>query len=729
MSMSQHTLSRLIKKEYLKSIVYPLFLIEAMLLGAYFWSNSFVNETTKKALIEETQLQIKEISTRTASIVNHEFNTIADMTALFQKEHENFFTSYDPKRISTNDPIYHVMEDGIISNTKKNDTSCTLFYSNVQKNTPDRLEKAVASEQLDAFYNAMLHTNANIAQVYFNSFDSMNRLCPFMNDAINQYAHDIDIPSYNFYFLADAAHNPKRGVVWTDAYLDPAGLGWMISAIAPVYKADFLEGVVGVDITIDQLINSILSIKLPYVSMTMLIDEKGQILAMSQALEPFLGLKELTTHTYDAPIANTIAKPKDFNVFANTTNSLAMHLAHMIQEKHDMERYHSATGDFLVTQNTVPITGWKFILLVDRNSLLATTHQLKKRTDFIGYVALGLMALFYIIFLLVLIKRANTFSTQILSPLYNVIEATKNLKNKLMTTPLKHTNITEINMLQDNFTAMSQELQNLYDSMDKKIKEGILENMETQKMMIYQSRLAQMGEMISMIAHQWRQPLGAISTITASIKLKQSLKKFDLETSEGRSAQEAFLGNAIDKIEHYLQFLTNTIDDFRNFFKPEQRYEKTSVAKIIEKTLKIIGKSLEVHKTALHVTNRAQSNLITYEAQVTQVLINLIKNAQEAILDKKVENGTIWINAYEEKELFVIEIEDNAGGIPESIIAKIFDPYFSTKTEKNGTGLGLYMSKTIIEEHCHGSLQVKNTERGAFFTIKIRGEYSVDQSE
>jgi len=120
---------------------------------------------------------------------------------------------------------------------------------------------------------------------------------------------------------------------------------------------------------------------------------------------------------------------------------------------------------------------------------------------------------------------------------------------------------------------------------------------------------------------------------------------------------------------------------------------------------------------------------MTYETQVTQVLINIIKNAQDAILEKKLEHGTIWLNAYEQNDLFILEVEDNAGGIPEGVIAKIFDPYFSTKTEKNGTGLGLYMSKTIIEEHCHGSLQVHNTDNGAKFIIKIRGEYSANQSE
>ena len=725
MPMIQSTLSRLLKKEYLKSIILPLFLIEAMLLGAYFWSNAYVNETTKNALIDESKVQIKELSKRSATIINNEFKTLSSLTLLLQKEHENFFASFNPLHVNTNDRSYTQTNTGVLINTPKKEDACSLFFSNVNKESPNRLAKAIATEKLDPFYNALLDTNENIAQVYFNSYDSMNRLCPDIPNMLSQYAHDIDIPTFNFYYLADATHNPAHKVVWTDAYLDPAGAGWMISAIAPVYKGDFLEGVVGIDVTIDQLIHNILSLQLPYRSMSMLVDEHGNILGMSEALEKYLGIKELKAHTYNAPIETTIAKPNDFNLFTNTSNTLAIALGRMLQENKGIVEFHTDTADFLITQNSIAQTKWKFVLLLDKDSLLAKSTNLKKKTDMVGFVFLGFMGLFYLIFLFVLLTRTNTFANQILTPLYTLIEATKTFKDKLATTPMDRSSIVEINTLLDNFTSMSHELQELYDSMDKKIKEGVIEHMETQKMMLYQSRLAQMGEMISMIAHQWRQPLGSISAVTASIKLKHRLKKFDLTCEQGRVDHEEFLLGAIGKIETYIHFLTTTIDDFRNFFRPDQQQEESSLQIIIDRALGLIGKSLAVHKITLHVNNTSSNALITYETQMMQVLINLLKNAQDAILEKKLENGTIWINAYEEHSFFVIEIEDNAGGIPEMIISKIFDPYFSTKSERNGTGLGLYMSKTIVEEHCHGSLHVENRPNGAKFTIKILGEHSV----
>lgn len=720
------TLANLIKREYLKSIILPLLVVETMLLIAYFWSNSFVTDATKNTLIAETKVNIKEISLRSATIINNDFKAIAKRAELFQNQHENFFKEYNPLHVSLQDNSYTTIESGVISNQQKKQDSCTLFYSSISKNEPNRLAKAIASEKMDYFYNAILKSDENIAQVYFNSFDSMNRLCPYIPEAFAQYAHDIEIPAFNFYFLADGLHNPQRKVIWTEAYLDPAGLGWMISAIAPVYRGDFLEGVVGIDVTIEKLINNMLSIQLPYKSSSMLLDQDGNILAMSEDLEPILGLKELKNHVYNrTPVESTITKPKDFNIFENT-NALSQHLSRIVKNKNDLSEFQKESIQMLITQNNIEETGWKLILLLDKNSLLASTSALKQKTNYIGYVALVLMGIFYFIFFIVILERSRSFSKRILNPLSHLIKATNELKGKMSIRELEHSGISEIDTLLDNFTQMSVELQGLYESMDKKIKMGVLENMETQKMMIYQSRLAQMGEMISMIAHQWRQPLGSISTVTASIKLKQSLKKFNLETPEGREEQAEFLNTAIGKIENYISFLTNTIDDFRNFFKPEQEKEKTTLKQIIDNTLKIIGKSLEIHSITVQVENQAKHEIWTYRAKMIQVLINLLKNAQDAIVERKIDEGCIWIRVYEEKENFIIEVEDNAGGISPEIIENIFDPYFSTKQEKNGTGLGLYMSKTIIEEHCQGSLKAINTRMGAKFTVKIKGDENAD---
>jgi signal transduction histidine kinase len=266
-----------------------------------------------------------------------------------------------------------------------------------------------------------------------------------------------------------------------------------------------------------------------------------------------------------------------------------------------------------------------------------------------------------------------------------------------------------------------KKLLSLNQDLNKKIEEEVRKNREKDKHILQQSRQAQMGEMISMIAHQWRQPLSAISTVVAGLKLKEALGKYDLNTKEGQIEHKKNLGESLNKIEEYVRFLTTTIDDFRNFFKPDKKREEVYLVELVDKTLEIIGKALEVNKITVHVENQSKVKVNTYANEVMQVILNILKNAEDVFKEKKIENAYIKIRIKSEEGYEKIEIEDNAGGIPEDIIDKIFEPYFSTKQEKNGTGLGLYMSKTIIEDHCGGTISASNTGKGALFSISLKG--------
>lgn len=149
--------------------------------------------------------------------------------------------------------------------------------------------------------------------------------------------------------------------------------------------------------TIDKLITNILSIKLPYTSSAMLVDGAGNILAMDASLEPILGLRELRDHTYEAPLQQTITKPKDFNLFQNT-NPLSQHLSALIKNDETLSHFEHESTSFLITQNSIEETGWRLILAIDEASLLAPSKALKAKTDSIGYLALVFMALFYLVF-------------------------------------------------------------------------------------------------------------------------------------------------------------------------------------------------------------------------------------------------------------------------------------------------------------------------------------------
>ncbi len=257
-----------------------------------------------------------------------------------------------------------------------------------------------------------------------------------------------------------------------------------------------------------------------------------------------------------------------------------------------------------------------------------------------------------------------------------------------------------------------KKIEELNRDLEKRVAEEVKKNEEKQKQLLHQSRLAQMGEMISMIAHQWRQPLSAISSSSLAINIKAKLGKLDNETAIELS----------EKISEYSQHLSLTIDDFREFFKPNRGKEETTLETLVESALSIVEISLKNKSIKLVQDLRCHQVLKTHPNELKQVILNLIKNAEDALTERHTPDPKIEIRTYKEGRNVVLEVRDNAGGVPEKIIDKIFDPYFSTKLEKNGTGLGLYMSKTIIEEHCGGSLTVENGDEGAIFKIVLEGE-------
>ncbi|MDD3342105.1 MAG: PAS domain S-box protein [Sulfurospirillaceae bacterium] len=232
---------------------------------------------------------------------------------------------------------------------------------------------------------------------------------------------------------------------------------------------------------------------------------------------------------------------------------------------------------------------------------------------------------------------------------------------------------------------------------------------EKDKQLQYQSRLAQMGETLSMIAHQWRQPLAAISATTSFLLAKLMLEQ--VQTEEFKEE--------IERIELYAAHLSHTIDDFKNFFKAVKQKENTTLETIIHKTLAIVSPILTNRNITIKTELQCHETLCTFENELGQALLNILKNAEDALVEKSIAEPVIIIRTYTKDAYACLEVEDNAGGIDTGVICKIFEPYFSTKLHKDGYGIGLCMSKTIVEEHCGGKLYANNTCHGANFTLKI----------
>jgi len=233
---------------------------------------------------------------------------------------------------------------------------------------------------------------------------------------------------------------------------------------------------------------------------------------------------------------------------------------------------------------------------------------------------------------------------------------------------------------------------------------------EQQHMLTQQSKSAAMGEMISMIAHQWRQPLQTISILVQKLPLTRML---------GDDISDELLEQVLDDVNIQIDYMTNTIEDFRDFFKPNKEKNEIDINELVLKAVDFLSYMLNLDSIHVNIQKTKDRKIAVHVNEIIQVLINIIKNARDVMIDNELGNREINIRTYVTDEYAVIEIEDNAGGIPPEIIGKIFDPYFSTKLNKNGTGLGLYMSKTIIEQHSHGKLTVSNSSLGAVFKIEL----------
>ncbi len=271
---------------------------------------------------------------------------------------------------------------------------------------------------------------------------------------------------------------------------------------------------------------------------------------------------------------------------------------------------------------------------------------------------------------------------------------------------IMHKTANELNRLTENLeirvNQRTQELKTLNDELEIRVANAVREVKRQTAIVNQQSRLASMGEILENIAHQWRQPLNAVSWVLQDIEIKAKLGNQD----------EINIEEVAQKINNSIQFLSNTIEDFRRFVDKSSDMAQTfNLKKTIESTKKLIEDTLTRLNIKIELDCDENITYKGFENDIKHVIMNLINNARDAFEENKIKNGKISISVYHEKDMLQITVQDNAGGIPKKILKNIFDPYYTTKHKTKGTGLGLYMSKNLIEK-VNGSLEVLSILNG-----------------
>ncbi|MFY4842392.1 sensor histidine kinase [Aliarcobacter butzleri] len=284
--------------------------------------------------------------------------------------------------------------------------------------------------------------------------------------------------------------------------------------------------------------------------------------------------------------------------------------------------------------------------------------------------------------------------------------ATKILENikigNLGTRLSEDTNDVELNELKNM-------INDVIENLEYRIQNEIDQRIAQEQILIQQSKLAAMGEMIGNIAHQWRQPLAQISAIHMNMKVTYEFDKFT----------EEYLNEKIKEANKLTSYMSQTINDFQNFFKPQGEKEIFSIQKACRDSYDIIESSLKYYGIELDFDVKEDANILGYKNEFSQVILNILSNAKDILIERKIEKPKIHVEIKNGDNCSIVKISDNAGGVKDDILDKIFDPYFTTRHKTQGTGIGLYMAKNIIERNMSGFINVKNIENGALFTIKV----------
>ncbi len=252
-------------------------------------------------------------------------------------------------------------------------------------------------------------------------------------------------------------------------------------------------------------------------------------------------------------------------------------------------------------------------------------------------------------------------------------------------------------------------LKRAHDELEKRVEERTAELCRKDQMLLLQSRLAAMGEMIGNIAHQWRQPLNTLGLYIQSLELLY----------ESGDLTKEMLTTTTSESMRMISHMSQTVSDFMNYFSPDKDKVEFNVRESIANTLSLMEGTLQNPKVSVEFVAKDDPVIYGYRNEFAQVLINILNNARDAFTEGKFDDPRVTITVGGEKGCAVVTVADNAGGIPEEIIGKIFDPYFTTKGSQQGTGIGLFMSKAIIEKNMGGRIAVRNIADGAEFRIEV----------
>ncbi|MDX3774114.1 diguanylate cyclase [Chromatiaceae bacterium AAb-1] len=443
--------------------VYPAIATVIVFVLLYYAISAYSDAVVRKNMLDILRKNISDISQREARLIEQKLQEVSSLAAVLQAEHQFYFSLPRDQHITLiTEPVFATDNNGGFYKAEDNG-GAAVYYSGDTVIGPEQFWKARTTERLDILYKNIVERNPVVDQVYFNSWDNMSRIYPFIDNSGPVSDPVRHISKRHFYYLADAEHNPDRNVIWTRAYPDPAGMGWMVSAIAPVYRGDFLEGVSGLDITLKSLIDHLFTSNMSSDNI-LLLDSSHTILAMSPAMSDLLSVPELTGYAYPGMTEDNVFKPGEFKLAELLGRPFRDDVQSLLENGQQLADISLHGVQYLVFRVTIKNTGWHLLTLLDISDVMQPLASLERMKVIIGWMAMALISLFALLYLRYVFYLSDRFSDDIVQPINALAERTSHFgeqgRNGLLPDSgvISGSKIREVTELVDNFNQMALEL-------------------------------------------------------------------------------------------------------------------------------------------------------------------------------------------------------------------------------------------------------------------------------